>query len=143
MLIPETPSPRAMLRVLKFGISSGMGLSIDLIVYLTLDSVGIDASLANLVSSFLAITALYFLVSRYAFQKDPNPFKFLYFVVWYSAMILAMSAIVHVMHSAWGFTALFAKLVTIPVSFVLNYFFSKRLFANKNESLAMLNRTLN
>jgi putative flippase GtrA len=112
---------------LRFFSGSAVGLAIDLGGYSLLVAGGLAPGAANVVSAFLSITAVYLLVTRYAFAVDATPRTYALFVTWYGTSILVFSAVIEWAADATSWPPLLCKLGTVPVSFVLNYWFSRRI----------------
>ena len=112
----------------RFFISSLLGLGIDLLTFQILVICKFSLWLANLCSSSLAIAVLYFLVSRYTFSGRGSPLAVLIFYSWYFSVILSFSLIIELIVSFSGITPFLVKAITVPISFLLNYLFSKYVF---------------
>lgn len=117
-----------------FFLGSGVGLIIDLAGFQLLILLGLQPWLANGVSSFVSITAVYLLVSRYSFGADANAKTYVAFVVWYSSSIIVFSLLIQLVSDASGWAPFAVKLLSVPVSFALNYVFSRFLFRSRRIS---------
>lgn len=105
-----------------------MGLSIDLVLFQVLVFLGFDAWLANASSSTVSIAAVYLLVTRYAFDARARWWTFALFCTWYGASILLFSVLIQVASTEVGWLPFGWKLISVPISFSLNYTFSRYLF---------------
>lgn len=118
-------------RFWRFFLGTVGGLATDLSVFSVLTKVGLAPGLANIFSATLGLLVVYFLVTRYAFKSQHSNLKFIAFVSWYSLMILLWGAVIQLLVLNTGFPPLAAKLATIPISFGLNFTFSRVLFGNR------------
>lgn len=118
-------------RFWRFFLGTVGGLVTDLSVFTILTKSGIEPGIANIFSATLGLLVVYFLVTRYAFKTEHNHLKFIAFVSWYSLMILMWGAVIQLLVEFTGVAPLLAKLATIPISFGLNFAFSRVLFGNR------------
>lgn len=113
---------------LSFLGGSAVGLAIDLLAFALLLVLGLQPWLANAISSTLALTAVYFLVARYSFGARARISTYVLFFAWYGATIVLVSLFVDTASSLSGWAPLVWKLISIPISFVSNFLFSRYLF---------------
>lgn len=111
--------------------ASGLAVLLDLVLFSVLVSVEVAPWIANIVSSALAVTVTYTLVTRYAFGASARWTSYALFVGWYALSIFAFSMLVQWAHSGWGWHEIFAKLASLPFSFGVNYLFSRWLFSRR------------
>ena len=78
-------------RLLSFAAGSSVGLVIDLGGFFLLVSAGVVPWLANAISSSAAVTAVYLLVTRYAFGTVRQLRTYVAFVAWYAFVIVVSS----------------------------------------------------
>lgn len=116
---------------ITFFLGSGMGLLVDLAGFQLLVLVGLEPWLANGISSFTSITVVYVLVSRYSFGADATVKTYVAFVLWYSASIVLFSFLIQTVADATEWPPFAVKLLSVPLSFVLNYAFSRLLFRRR------------
>lgn len=107
---------------------SAAGLAVDLLGFQVLVSLGLEPWLANGISSFVSISVVYLLVTRYSFGVGTRVSTYILFVAWYSASIILFSTLIQLAVSSFGGVPFLWKLATVPVSFGLNYLFSRFLF---------------
>lgn len=107
---------------------SAVGLLIDLLGFQVLLWCGAEPWAANLSSSAASITAVYVLVSRYSFGASARMRSYLLFVGWYGGSIVLFSSVIQLASTETGWYPMVWKLLTVPVSFGLNYLFSRYLF---------------
>jgi putative flippase GtrA len=117
-----------MRQFLSFFGGSAVGLAIDLVGFALLVMAGLAPWQANVISSTLALTAVYFLVARFAFAAQARVRTYLLFFSWYGANIIVFSALITAVVHLTDWPPLLCKLASIPLSFMLNYLFSRALF---------------
>lgn len=136
--MPHSPKSRSRIReFFTFFGGSAAGLAIDLVGFQLLVWVGLWPWLANATSSTVSISVVYLLVSRYAFSASARVSTYLLFVGWYGLSILVFSTLIQFASTGLGGAPLIWKLLSVPVSFMLNYGFSRFLFrgpASENET---------
>lgn len=113
----------------NFFLGSGIGVTIDLVVFAVLSLAGVPAVIANTVSSALAVTATYFFVTRYAFGSRSSRLSYVLFCAWYALSIVGFSFLIEWMVGTTGLLAIVCKLISLPFSFGVNFVFSRFLFA--------------
>lgn len=114
--------------IIRFGIFSGTGLLIDTSIFYFLTRSLLSTFTANCISSFVAVTFVYFTSVRLVFKnKKYCHRKYTYFVLYYFASIIVFSTIINLINIYYIPEPVYAKLVTIPVSFLVNYFFSSKI----------------
>ena len=115
-------------RALGFAAVSGMGLAIDLSLFMILISCRASAGPASLLSGSAAVTFVYFASVRRVFSYDGR-FLFTLFAAYLAWQAAGVSA------ASWAVAALvanhvapfLAKLLILPVTFPANYLFMSRL----------------
>ncbi|WP_370449999.1 GtrA family protein [Cryobacterium sp. Hh7] len=113
-----------------------MGLGIDLLGFGIFMWTGLVVWQANAVSSTLSITAVYFLVTRYSFRAHSQVFTYVVFVAWYGCSIVAFSVLIQYATTASDWEPMVWKLLSVPVSFAINYIFSRWLFRRGGTGIA-------
>ncbi len=126
---------------LRFFVGSAGGLAIDLGGFALLTAAGVEPGVANLISSFTSISVVYLVVTRYAFRALVGVRTYIAFVLWYSTSIVVFSALIELATTTTGLPPLAWKLASVPVSFLLNYAFSRWLFRTREPSAALRRRT--
>lgn len=120
------------LRVLRFGIVSGMGLAIDLSLFLTLIHAKTEAFAANMVSSAAALTFVYCASVRRVFRYDGQfivPMFAAYVVYHVCGTVIVSLAISGLLHA--GVVPALAKIGILPATFTANYLFMSWLTARR------------
>ena len=117
-----------MRQFLSFFGGSAVGLLIDLIGFQLLVFWGLVPWQANAISSTLALTAVYLLVARYAFAATARVRTYLLFFAWYGGIIVVFSALIELAVIYTGWPPLLCKIASIPLSFIVNFLFSRSLF---------------
>lgn len=107
---------------------SAVGLTIDLVGFQLLLVSGLEPWLANMISSSASITTVYLLVSRYSFGTGTRLSTYTAFLAWYTMSILTFSMLIQFAVSETDWHPFLWKLISVPVSFLLNYTFSRFLF---------------
>ena len=115
-------------RLLSFAAGSSAGLVIDLGGFFTLVTIGLEPWLANVISSSAAVTAVYLLVTRYAFGARRRWWTYAVFVAWYAAVIVVSSTAIQLLAASTAVDPFVWKLVSIPFTFAANFCFSLVLF---------------
>jgi len=108
--------------LLKFGLVAVLGLSIDLMLYMILYSSRVPVLYSSASGSFAAVLFVYY-ASQFIFIDNIRPRDKNGLVAWlgYQALSIGIfSAAVHNLYS-FKFSAVEAKLLTIPISFLCNY----------------------
>ena len=118
-------------RFLRFFGGTAGGLGADLAAFWVLTACGVPPWGSNLVSATAGLLVVYFLVTKYAFKVDHRPLKFVAFVVWYSMMILFWGWVIQTVSITTPLGPFVAKLLTVPISFALNFAFSRLLFGDR------------
>lgn len=112
----------------SFGFVSGVGLILDLGVFAVLVTIEVPVLVANVVSAACAVTVVYMLATRYTFGTDASWRSYAMFVAWYVGSILLVSIAIH-FASSWSETApIIWKLISVPLTFTMNFLFSRWLF---------------
>jgi putative flippase GtrA len=119
-------------RALRFGLLSGVGLALDIALFLTLVHVGVGAFEANVVSSGAGLTFVYCASVRRVFRYDGR-----FIVPLFSAYVLyhvcgtlfiswAISGVVQL-----GVAPAIPKVGILPATFTANYLFMSWLTAHR------------
>lgn len=119
---------------LRFTAGSVAGLAIDLVGFQLLIFAGLAPGLSNALSSALSITVVYLLVTRYAFNVRKSASSFFIFLAWYGGSIVTFSLLIELVVAETGWAPMIAKALSVPVSFGLNYLFSRFLFSRSARS---------
>jgi putative flippase GtrA len=121
--------------VVRFAFASGMGLVLDLLVFSALQSLSMSILLTNVTSSILGFSLVYFAVTRYTFRAKRSVANYSIFFIWYLSSIFLYSEMISVLVFLFtGLTPFQGKLITVPLSFGLNYLFNSWLFSNRRRS---------
>lgn len=119
--------PRIREFLMFFG-GSAVGLAIDLVGFQLLLLWGFEPWLANGISSATSISAVYILVTRYSFGVGTRLSTYAAFFSWYALSIVTFSSLIQLAVTFTDWHPFLWKLVSVPVSFLLNYAFSRFLF---------------
>lgn len=119
------------MRLLRFGLVSGLGLATDVLLYILLYWNGTPPGLANLGSAGVAVTLVFLLSQRRVFQYGGHFLLplFLAYLLYQVAAVATASAGVAALVSGAGLAPLVAKAAVTPVTFGCNYVFMSLIFA--------------
>ena len=115
--------------VVRFFLSTLVGLSVDLGGYSLLAALSIQAGIANLVSSTTAVAVMYFLSGRFTFRSRGSKTTLVLFFAWYAVSILCFSTLIQLATHSWHWGALPAKIASLPLSFTANFLATRLIFA--------------
>lgn len=119
-----------MIKLLRFGLVSGLGLATDVLLYVLLYRAGVAPGFANLLSASTAVTLVFVLSQRRVFRYGGRFLLplFLGYVVYQVLAVTAASAGVAALVARAGLAPLAAKAVVTPITFACNYGFMTALF---------------
>jgi putative flippase GtrA len=126
-------------RVLRFGLVSGLGLALDVTLFLTLVHAGVGAFEANVVSSGAGLTFVYCASVRRIFRYDGRFIVPLFaaYVIYHVCGTLfvswAISGVVHL-----GVAPAIPKVGILPATFTANYLFMSWLTAHREQWILRL-----
>lgn len=129
---------RLLWRLFTFGIGSGLGLVSDFVIFWALSSAGLPSWLANCISSVCGTTIVYFVVTRHTWKVPPTIATYVVFLAWYSFVIILTSVFIEVAGDSFGIPPLIGKLITVPISFTVNFIFNRFLFERWQKRLDSL-----
>lgn len=115
-------------QAVRFFWSSAIGLGIDVLGFWLMVTLGLEPFYANLISASASITVVYLLVARFAFATNASWMSYAAFFGWYTVWILTFSALISFFAYASGGSPFWWKAISIPISFSLNFAFSRFLF---------------
>ena len=111
-------------RALRFGLVSGIGLVLDLALFLLLVRAGVDPFTANVISSGTGLTFVYCVSVRRIFRYRGRFIVPLFaaYLLYHVCGTLAVSEIISLVIRA-GLAPVLAKVGILPVTFSANYLF--------------------
>ena len=111
-------------RAVRFALVSGMGLALDLALFLLLVRSGVDPFAANVVSSGTGLTFVYWTSVRRIFRYHGRFIVPLFaaYLTYHVCGTLVVSEVVSALIHA-GVPPLVAKVCVLPATFSANYFF--------------------
>lgn len=115
-------------RFWKFLAGTFGGLLTDIAVFSVLVALDVIPGMANLFSATAGLLVVYFLATKYAFKARHEWWRFGTFVAWYCVAITFWAFTIQVLSSETRMQPIFAKVLTIPFSFGINFAFSRLLF---------------
>ena len=109
------------------------GVVIDLLLFFTLVSLlGIPVYPSNLASSGTAVTFIYLTSGKYVFKDSIYSVRgYVVFISYYAVSINLFSFLISTLSQEFSLHPLVAKIVTLPVSFFVNYFFASQIIQTK------------
>jgi hypothetical protein len=114
-------------KFVRFGLSSLVGLTIDLGLFYFLLSSKVPVFIANGLSAITAAAVLYFLSTFLAFGTRPSKVSFLLIWMTYVLGTVFFSGAIYIGSAYFNADPLVLKLASIPLSFTLNFFASKQI----------------
>jgi putative flippase GtrA len=119
----------------RFFIGTLIGLAVDFGVYFLGLTFGLAPGYANAVSSVCAVIVTYFISTKYTFGVRIVISGFVFYCAWYALSIVGFSVVVQLLHDSYEFPAFWAKVVTLPVSFVLNFCASRLILSRAKPAI--------
>lgn len=131
MLISDFTSRMAPLlrQLLRFLSTTVVGVVIDVGGFVLLAMAGLPAGIANLVSAGVSVLAVYALSRGMVFPGRHTIGGLLAFFGWYAVSILLFSWLIQWGVDALAIPELLAKLISLPLSFTLNFVAVRTIFA--------------
>jgi len=114
-------------KFLGFAFLSATGLCLDVLTYIFLLSNHISIFLSSLIGSFLAITYVFIFSGFWIFRK--KNFVFSRYILWIAYQffnVIFFSLLVNYLYGL-GLAPLIAKLVSIPLSFIINFIVASKI----------------
>lgn len=123
--------------VIRFAAASGIGLLLDLGLFLLLVLTKLTPTQANLVSATAAVTFVYFATVHRVFSYRGRFLVplFLVYLAYQAAAVTAASVAVGYLARYWFLPAI-AKLVILPVTFSANFLFMSFLTRRRSATIA-------
>jgi hypothetical protein len=112
-------------QLVTFFLGSLGGVVVDLVLFQLLVRAGAAPVLANLISSTVAITITYALVTRYTFPASASVASYLMFFGWYAISIVGFSVAIEALAQSTGWSPFLCKLLSLPFSFAVNFIASR------------------
>lgn len=117
-----------MAQVLRFLVSTILGLTVDLGVYIALLLFVVTPAIANSISASVAVIVMYFLTSRFTFRARAGGSSVVLFFVWYAISIAGFSWLVQVGVDVLALDPVVSKIGTLPLSFAANFLMTRTIF---------------
>lgn len=115
-------------KLMRFFLCSAAAVSLDLLIFCCLTGNGWEPFNANTLSALLAVSLVYLTSVRYVFTEHGYGWtNYLLFIFYYSCSILFFSYLIQVLQQEWIDVPILAKIVTLPISFLVNYHFSSKI----------------
>lgn len=120
------------LPIFRYGLIALAGLTLDIVVFQTLVSLAGWVFLANVISAGCAVTFVYFASLHTIFTESKAcARRFSLFVAYYAVSIAFFSWVIDALTLHLALLPLVAKLITVPASFLMNYFFAGKIIPQK------------
>ena len=137
------PPPLAALveRALKFAVTSGLGLGLDVGVFAALTAFGVAPGVANLISAACGVTFVYFASVRRVFSYEGERLLSLFalYVAYQVAAVAGASwAVAELARLIWP---LAAKIAILPVTFSANFLFMQFITRSRRRAVARIEGT--
>lgn len=110
---------------------SGGGFVLDWVIFVLLLTLGIVPFLSNLFSSVIALVTVYFANTKFVFAARQNLTSLLVFLAWHLTMIFIFSLLLSVLSTTTGLHPAVTKVVLVPLSFFVNFYFGRLLFSKR------------
>lgn len=117
--------------VLSFFFGSVTGVLLDLCIFQLAIYFGFSPLFANFASSGVAIISTYLFVSTYTFDRKFDARRFSIFFLYYSLSISAFSVAIDYLVGTIELRPLICKILSLPISFMVNFFFSKKILGKQ------------
>jgi len=115
-------------KIIKFTFFSGVGLIIDLLIFYLLTELSFYIFWSNIISGFSAIFFVYLTLTKYVhYQKQYDIKNFLIFICYYILSICFFSFIILFISINLETSSLISKLIVVPLSLIINYFFTSKI----------------
>lgn len=109
----------------SFFVGSLAGVAADLVLFQLFVRAGAAPGAANAISSGVAITITYVLVTRFTFKTRPSWVAYAAFFGWYAVSIAVFSIGIELVAAAVAAPPLLIKIASLPFSFLANFLMSR------------------
>lgn len=133
-----------MIRLVRFGFVSGIGLATDVVLFVLLYRAGLHPGFANLFSAGVAVSVVFVLSQRRVFRYGGRFLLplFLAYLGYQVAAVTAASAGVAALVTHADLAPLVAKVLVIPVTFGCNYGFMTLLLHRPGDEVSGLSSSV-
>ena len=117
------------LSIVRWFYTANLSVTIDLILFTTLTSVvGFPVYISNLISSGTAITFVYPTSGKFVFKDSTfSVGRYIMFFSYFAVSINFFSYVINALVNELSLIPLIAKIATLPISFLINYFFASKI----------------
>tara|TARA_A100001015_G_scaffold309819_1_gene409972 strand:- start:1207 stop:1626 length:420 start_codon:yes stop_codon:yes gene_type:complete len=121
------------INLLSFGFFSGLGLTIDLVIFSTLIYLGVSIFFSNVTAGFFAVSFVYFSSAKYTFIHDSKFLltKFVGYIFFNIFRVYILSILIVFLTGFLDVIPLYPKIFVIPFSLYMNFLFMNALMTNK------------
>ncbi|WP_426622899.1 GtrA family protein [Leifsonia sp. McL0607] len=116
-------------QLLRFLSTTVVGVAIDVGGFVLLAMIGLPAGIANMTSAGVSVLAVYALSRGMVFPGRHTAGGLLAFFGWYAVSILLFSWLIQWGVDVLAIPELLAKLISLPLSFTLNFIAVRSIFA--------------
>ena len=122
---------RDIFKYYSFLFCSFFAVSIDLCVFQLGIFFAFPVVTTNIISSAIAITANYYFLSKVTFNQHLSAYLFLIFFLYYSVSVFLFSLVISFMVGMIVWSPLLCKILLLPVSFLVNFYFSNLILGKR------------
>jgi dolichol-phosphate mannosyltransferase len=118
----------------RYGLIGGLSATIDLVVFLFLYNVlGLNPLISTTISTIVGITNSFFMNAYMNFKKRDKLFKryILFFSIGIVGLLLS-ALIIYMLHDVFSYNANLAKILSIPLIVILQFFLNRRFSFSDN-----------
>lgn len=128
-------------RIFRFGITSGVGLAIDVGIFIALTASQLPSGLANFISATCGVTFVYFASVRriFSYRGEKLFVLFVAYLAYQAAAVTGASWAVAIL--AEIMLPILAKLLILPVTFSANFIFMHFLTRQRQRAVVRLEGT--
>jgi len=108
-------------KLVRFFFVALAGVLLDVAVFTGLVALGLRPSVASIISSAIAVGATYMVSSRSVFRVKYSPLRLAAYAGWYALSITGFSLAIDAAWVHFGGTPTLWKVVSLPVSFFVNF----------------------
>lgn len=108
-------------KIVRFFFVALAGVLLDVALFSGLVALGVRPAVASIISSAVAVCATYVVSSRSVFRVKYTPLRLVAYIAWYAISITGFSLAIDAAWMHLGATPVLWKVVSLPVSFLINF----------------------
>ena len=120
-------------KVISFFYASFIGVTLDLLIFKICIAYGFNSASSNMLSSSIAICSTYVFVSKHTFKRNLSFHRGICFFFYYILSIFTFSYVILFIVNATEWQAFICKIVTLPLSFLVNFMFSHLIIGDSED----------